>query len=290
VAPDDTSRKNPLGPVGAYVVANLKRLRDERRLSYRELSDALARLGRPIPTLGLSRIERGERRVDADDLVALALALGVNPSALLLPRDVPPDSLVSLADDWSASATDAWAWADGRRPLPVAGPFTRSNMDIQAAMDFASHARPEWAPPPETLQAMGISLRRPIVAAIVTSSEGVLITARKDGKPPWGFVTGEVEPGELAEDTAVREVKEETGLEVRAGRVIGERNPHPVTGRHMIYMAAKPTRGTSVFVGDEAELAEVRWVSVAEADELLPGMYEKVREHLARELGGAGEG
>ena len=36
------------------------------------------------------------------------------------------------------------------------------------------------------------------------------------------------------------------------------------------------------------ELAEVRWVSLAEADELLPGMYEPVREHLARELAGGG--
>jgi len=280
-------RKNPLGPVGRYVVANLKRLRDERRLSYRELSDELTRLGRPIPTLGLSRIERGERRVDADDLVALALALRVNPSALLLPRDVPLDGVVALTDEQQASGADAWAWADGRRPLPVAGPFTRSTVDIQVAVDFATHARPEWAPVPETLQAMGISLRRPVVAAIVTSDLGVLVGQRRDGRPPWTFIAGEQDAvkDENPADTAVREVKEETGLRVQAGEVIGER-VHPATGRTMIYIAAKPTRGTEIFVGDEDELAEVRWVSLAEADELLPGMFEPVREHLARELGG----
>ena len=38
-------------------------------------------------------------------------------------------------------------------------------------------------------------------------------------------------------------------------------------------------------MNDEAELAEVRWVSLAEADQLLPGMFGPVREHLARELG-----
>ena len=38
----------------------------------------------------------------------------------------------------------------------------------------------------------------------------------------------------------------------------------------MIYIAAAPTHGTEVFVGDEDELAEVRWVSLAEADELMP--------------------
>jgi hypothetical protein len=53
-------------------------------------------------------------------------------------------------------------------------------------------------------------------------------------------------------------------------------------------VAAKPAprAGTSVIVGDTDELAEVRWVSLAEADKLLPGMYEPVREYLERELGG----
>ena len=57
----------------------------------------------------------------------------------------------------------------------------------------------------------------------------------------------------------------------------------------MIYLAAETVRGTDVFVGDEAELAEVRWVSLAEADELLPGMFEPVRTYLSRvlESGGA---
>jgi 8-oxo-dGTP diphosphatase len=125
---------------------------------------------------------------------------------------------------------------------------------------------------------------QPVVAAIVTSAEGVLVGRRNDRTPPWGFISGEIEPGELPEDAAVREVKEETGLEVRADQVIGERD-HPATGRHMIYMAAEPTRGTEVFVGDEAELAEVRWVSLADADELLPGMFGPVREYLEATIG-----
>ena len=64
-------------------------------------------------------------------------------------------------------------------------------------------------------------------------------------------------------DTAVREVKEETGLRVQVAEAIGERciKSH----RRMIYMAATPTHGTDVFVGDEDELAEVRWLSRAEA-------------------------
>ena len=37
-------------------------------------------------------------------------------------------------------------------------------------------------------------------------------------------------------------------------------------------------------VGDEEELAEVRWIRLAEADELLPVMFEPVREYLSREI------
>jgi len=113
---------------------------------------------------------------------------------------------------------------------------------------------------------------QPVVAAIVTSDLGVLVGRRNDGKPPWTFIAGEIEPGESPHDAGVREVKEETGLLVKADQIIGRR-VHPKTGRTMIYMAAQPTHGTDVFVGDADELAEVRWVTLAEADELLPGMF-----------------
>jgi 8-oxo-dGTP pyrophosphatase MutT (NUDIX family) len=128
--------------------------------------------------------------------------------------------------------------------------------------------------------------RPAVITAIVTSKQGVLIGKRNDGKPPWTFIAGENEPGESPADTIVREVKEETGLRITAGRIIGER-VHPKTGRHMVYVAAAPVGSTlNVFVGDEDELAEVRWASLAEADILLPGMFEPVREHLEKALSG----
>jgi excisionase family DNA binding protein len=123
---------------------------------------------------------------------------------------------------------------------------------------------------------------QPVVAAIVTSEHGVLVGRRNDGKPPWTFIAGEIEPGESPADAGIREVKEETGLLVAAGPEIGRR-VHPATGRTMIYMAARPTHGTDIFVGDRGELAEVRWVSLAEADKLMQpyGMFGPVREHIA---------
>ena len=130
----------------------------------------------------------------------------------------------------------------------------------------------------------GIPEPHPVVAAIVTSRLGVLVGRRRDGRPEWTFIAGEIEPGESPADAAVREVKEETGLRVTAGGVIGLR-VHPKTGRTMVYMAATPTHGTDVFVGDEEELAAVRWVSLAEADQLMTGgIFEPVHDHLARSL------
>jgi 8-oxo-dGTP pyrophosphatase MutT (NUDIX family) len=124
----------------------------------------------------------------------------------------------------------------------------------------------------------------PVVAGIVTSALGVLVGQRNDGKPPWTFIAGEIEPGESPAVAIVREVEEEAGLRVMAAeREIGRR-VHPKTGRTMIYLACSPTGKTDVFVGDPEELAQVRWVSLTEATELLPGLFEPVYQYLADHL------
>jgi transcriptional regulator with XRE-family HTH domain len=86
------TRKIDLGETGKRVKANLRRLREENDLSLHELSERLATLGRPILPSGLSKIEQGDRRVDVDDLVVLADALGTVPSGLLSRRDLPSDN------------------------------------------------------------------------------------------------------------------------------------------------------------------------------------------------------
>jgi DNA-binding transcriptional regulator YhcF (GntR family)/8-oxo-dGTP pyrophosphatase MutT (NUDIX family) len=126
---------------------------------------------------------------------------------------------------------------------------------------------------------------QPVAAAIVTSGSAVLVTRRRDGRPEYSWVTGEIEPGESPAQAAEREVKEETGLRVIAGQEIGRR-VHPLSGRLMIYMAAAPAeRDTTVHVGDEEELAAVWWADLDEAERLMGGlMHEPVREYLRRVL------
>jgi len=112
------TRKVERGPVSERVAENVRRIRTEGRLTLDDVARAMGDLGRPIHKSGLSKIESGERRVDADDLVALALALGVNASALLLPN-VAGDEAVDLAPRVSAPAWAVWQWAEGFAPLPT---------------------------------------------------------------------------------------------------------------------------------------------------------------------------
>lgn len=129
--------------------ANVKRIREARGFSYRQLSDLLEELGRPIPTLGLSRIEKGERRVDADDLVAIAVALGVNPSALLLPVDVGPYDVLDVTGAGAVTAEEAWNWLDGSEVELLMTVFdeeamTRGRLLYETKRRFELLGRPHW--------------------------------------------------------------------------------------------------------------------------------------------------
>jgi ADP-ribose pyrophosphatase YjhB (NUDIX family) len=61
---------------------------------------------------------------------------------------------------------------------------------------------------------------RPGVSAIILTGEGVLLQRRSDNGL-WGLPGGGVEPGESVSEAVVREVREETGLEVRPIRLVG---------------------------------------------------------------------
>lgn len=106
------------GSIGERVAAVRKR----RGLSQRALSARLEELGHKIAPSGIAKIESDDpaarRGVDVDDLVALAVALNVSPARLLLP-DSAGDEEVALTPARSAPAWAAWAWAEGRAPLPT---------------------------------------------------------------------------------------------------------------------------------------------------------------------------
>lgn len=106
-------QKTSLGPVGEALKGNLRRIREAQRLTYVELSDRLSDVGRPIPVLGLRRIERGERRVDIDDLVALAVVLATSPVDLLVPGEAPDDEEYGITPEVTSTAAVARDWIAG---------------------------------------------------------------------------------------------------------------------------------------------------------------------------------
>lgn len=68
----------PLGVIGLTVAANVERLRKQSGWTFKDLSDRLDKVGRPIPPLGLRRLRDGERRVDVDELFALCDVFGIS--------------------------------------------------------------------------------------------------------------------------------------------------------------------------------------------------------------------
>src|SRR4051794_4407806 len=73
----------------------------------------------------------------------------------------------------------------------------------------------------------GTGMGRPVVAcvgAVVHDAAGRLLLIRRGQEPSrglWSLPGGRVEPGETRAEAVVREVREETGLEVRAGEPVG---------------------------------------------------------------------
>ncbi|WP_138845253.1 helix-turn-helix domain-containing protein [Rhodococcus pyridinivorans] len=145
-------KKNPLGPSGVSVAQNIRHLREGANLTYAELGRKLESMGRPIPTLGLRKIESFERRVDADDLVALALALDVTPATLLMPKSKDWQmGSVQLTDTVASTPQRAWEWLTADYPLQR---DNTSPEPTRTTLEFRMRARPEGA---ELMSKLGFS-------------------------------------------------------------------------------------------------------------------------------------
>lgn len=181
------------------------------------------------------------------------------------------DVMQALQTDGPQSLVERVRHAEREDPQGALVPRNKATDDATAL--FADWERHETAAQPS------------IAAAVVLGTSGLLVGRRHDDTPPWTLIAGEVEPGEQPADTAVREVKEETGLEVSPAVEIGRRI-HPRTGRLMVYLACTPVREADepeVYIGDPAELADVRWVSRGQVTEYLPDLYEPVQRYIAQE-------
>lgn len=118
---DEKRRARPAvqyGPTARTVADNVKKFRDRRGLTIYELAGALKKAGRPITPSAIAKIEKKQRQVTVDDLMALAVALDVNPVMLLLPGTVQGD--VELSGGGTVTAKAAWDWF--RKDMPLRTP------------------------------------------------------------------------------------------------------------------------------------------------------------------------
>jgi transcriptional regulator with XRE-family HTH domain len=104
-----------LGPTGQTVAANLRRLRGAVPL--RSVENRLEKIGRRITASALQKIEAGKRRVDADELTALAFVLRTTPNNLLLPDTAEQGRMVEVTGIGEVDAANLWEWAHGRKPM-----------------------------------------------------------------------------------------------------------------------------------------------------------------------------
>jgi transcriptional regulator with XRE-family HTH domain len=136
-------RHSESGPVGEHVARNLRRIRDERRKTTEQLAKEVRELGIHMTASTVTKIERQGRRVFADELVFLALALNVSPVTLMLPDKDPRKPVLPTGETREPlSWQRAWRWMHAAAPLP-GGP---EEDDFHDFIDWLALNRPYMGP------------------------------------------------------------------------------------------------------------------------------------------------
>jgi mutator protein MutT len=108
------------------------------------------------------------------------------------------------------------------------------------------------------------------VGAVIMDDKGRLLLIKRGHEPGaglWSLPGGRIEPGETDAEALVREMREETGLEVQVGRLIGAVR-RPAQGGDVIDIKdyAASVIGGTLTSGDDAD--DARWVDVTELNSL----------------------
>lgn len=121
----------------------------------------------------------------------------------------------------------------------------------------------------------------------VVEGARILAVVHRPRYDDWTFPKGKLHGGETDEETALREVAEETGLRCALVRDLGtvryrDRDDRPKVVRYWVMEA----QGEAVFVPN-AEVDELRWLSEADASQLLS--YDRDRDLLEAFARGEGD-
>ena len=139
---------------------------------------------------------------------------------------------------------------------------------------------------PAEISSGGVVVRR-------LKGEWVFAAIRPNGKPDgvWALPKGLVNRGESSEETALREVAEETGVQTRSLGKLGDvRYVYTWEGRHIFkvvsFFLLRYSRGRLDDLAPEQrrEVAEARWLPLAEAEQLLAYRGEREMAGNARAI------
>lgn len=121
------------------------------------------------------------------------------------------------------------------------------------------------------------------VTGIVRAQDGRLLLLRHRLWPAggqWGFPSGFAQRGETFQETVVREVREETGLTVRVGRLLELRSGFRY--RVEVYFEAALVGGTDGLVLDQREILEARLFTLDALPAAMPPLHRELAKRQGR--------
>jgi len=120
--------------------------------------------------------------------------------------------------------------------------------------------------------------------AVVFDGDKVLVIQQVKGH--WGFPKGHVEDGETEVETAIREIKEETNLDVEINenyRYIERYSPEEGVEKDVVFFVAKKIGGEIKVQEEEVKATE--WLSPSEAAKKLTyDSSRKILDDVIRDL------
>ena len=116
-------------------------------------------------------------------------------------------------------------------------------------------------------------------ACVAILNEGKILMVRQTyrGSTFWTFPGGSIEPDETPQQAAIREVKEEVGLDVELLRMLRQCSRSTSNGTYFCYLG-RITGGNLTLADNDQELHDVQWFRLnevhthPEVDPIWPGL------------------
>ncbi len=122
------------------------------------------------------------------------------------------------------------------------------------------------------------------VVVLATDKQGRLLYVRRNHEPAmyrWAWPSGFVDAGERVEDAAAREVREETGIEVEIGDLLGVWS---ATGDQTVVIAYRATARTAALRPGPEALAAA-WIPIDRPTGMPPSVFPHDESILRSFLG-----